>query len=198
MRGGTHVEFLELAGPVAVTRTARTTQAPSTHAFAQLFCEHSATVVRVLRRMGVAEADLEDLAQEVFVVVYRRWADFRGDSSIKTWICGIAARKAMGHRRRRSVRDEIPAGDRPGGPNAGQSDRAFEQLEQRQVLGALLERLDPDKREVFVLYELEEMTMKEVAATVEAPLHTCYSRLHAARDLMRQHMNRLAAQESSL
>ena len=199
MRG----ETLEFGGVVTAATTDPTTATagapvetvPDSATFARLFCEHSATVIRVLRRMGVADADLEDLAQEVFVVVYRRWGDFRGESSLKTWICGIAARKAMGHRRRRSVRDEIPAGEAPPARDEGCHDRGFERLEQRQVLVALLDRLDDNKREVFVLYELEDLTMKQVAAAVEAPLHTCYSRLHAARDLLRQHMYRLAAQE---
>ena len=56
--------------------------------------------------------------------------------------------------------------------------------ESLELLGRILDQLDDDKRAVFVLYEIEELTMKDVADAVGCPLQTAYSRLHAARRLV--------------
>src|SRR5258708_6182579 len=62
---------------------------PVSPAFAQVFAEHAPRVWRTLRNLGVPESDLADASQETFVIVYRKLATFRGDSSLKTWVCGI-------------------------------------------------------------------------------------------------------------
>lgn len=159
--------------------------------FARIFAEHAQTVLRLLRRMGVGEADLEDVTQEVFVVLHRRYADFRGESSLKTFICGIAVRKAMSHRRRKHVRDEVSLEHHGIPSTAPAQQQRVEQRQRQEQLARLLQALDDKKRAVFVLYELEELPMKEIAALVEAPLHTCYSRLHAARDELKTQLSRL-------
>jgi RNA polymerase sigma-70 factor (ECF subfamily) len=71
----------------------------------------------------------------------------------------------------------------------------LERKELRGMLAELLEQLDEDKRAVFVLYEIEELTMKEIADIVGCPLQTAYSRLHAARKLMLDALNRRKAKE---
>jgi RNA polymerase sigma-70 factor (ECF subfamily) len=149
--------------------------------FREIFREHAPFVWRVLRRLGVGEADVEDVAQEVFLVVHRRLAEFEGRSKLRTWIYGIAVRVASDHRRRAHVRREL-ATDRP--PERAGSAPQPKELEQRQaraLLDAALARLDEDKRAVFVLFEIEEVAMKEIAEAVGCPLQTAYSRLHAAR-----------------
>ena len=70
------------------------------HDLAAIFREHAPYVWRVLRRMGVREADVEDVTQEVFVVVHRRLPEFEGRSAMRTWIYGICLRVASDHRRR--------------------------------------------------------------------------------------------------
>ena len=70
------------------------TTPPRDEAFTGLFREHAPYVWRVLRRLGVAEADVEDACQEVFLVVHRRAESFDGTSSVKTWIYGICVRVA--------------------------------------------------------------------------------------------------------
>jgi RNA polymerase sigma-70 factor (ECF subfamily) len=168
---------------------------PDDGSFARLFAEHAAVVARVLRRMGVPDADLEDVTQEVFVVVYQRWQEFRGDSSLRTWVYGIALRKAMSHRRRKHVRDSLPLREEHLSSVAPGQQRALERGEQRQLLSTLLGKLDDKKREVFVLYELEHVEMQDIARLVDAPLHTCYSRLRAARDELKRQLQRLSHKE---
>lgn len=151
---------------------------------AALFVEHARYVWRILRRMGVAERDVEDLCQDVFLTVYRKLADFAARSSSRTWIYGICLRLAANYRRSARHREQTgapiaeyasPAGDVPG--TLADIDRA-------------LACLSTNKREVFVLYEFGELTMAEVAEVMGCPLKTCYSRLHAARHEMRAFLSR--------
>jgi RNA polymerase sigma-70 factor, ECF subfamily len=149
-----------------------------------IFDEHARYVIRTLRHLGIAEADVEDVAQEVFVTVHRKLAEFEGRAKLRTWLYAICLRVASDHRRRAYVVREratdnppIDTGERSGSePDTSVESRAFV----RHLLGGL----DEDKRTVLVLYEIEGLTMREVAEVVGCPLQTAYSRLHAARDLL--------------
>lgn len=154
---------------------------PSTTHFADVFREHAPYVWRAMRRLGVREADAEDLCQEVFVVVHRKLAEFEGRSSMRTWIYGICVRVARDHRRRAHVRREQPTEHVPEERRSAPQLAELLRSEARALLDAALETLDDDKRAVFVLYEIEGLEMKEVAEAVGCPLQTAYSRLHAAR-----------------
>jgi RNA polymerase sigma-70 factor (ECF subfamily) len=150
----------------------------------QIFDEHARYVWRTLRHLGIPEADVPDLCQEVFVTVNRKLPSFEGRSTLRTWLYGICIRVASEHRRRPHVRRETPLSE--------PAQESFEQqalapdstLEQRSAVQRLLAVLDEDKRQVVVLYEIEGFSMKEVAEIVECPVQTAYSRLHAARALM--------------
>jgi RNA polymerase sigma-70 factor (ECF subfamily) len=150
-----------------------------------VFDEHARYVIRTLRHLGVKEADVEDVAQEVFVTVHRKLPEFEGRSKLRTWLYAICLRVASDHRRRAYVVRErvtenppVDLGERTGTePDASHESRAFVQQ--------LLEGLDEDKRVVLVLYEIEGLTMREVAEVIGCPLQTAYSRLHAARELLR-------------
>ena len=149
--------------------------------FAELFASEAPRIWRALRRIGVPEGDVDDVCQEVFLVVYRRWHEFRGESSLRTWVYGIAVRKALSHRRGKVARNSVPFGAADGPSVGAQQASELARSEARDALCNALERLREGKREVFVLYELEELPMREIAALLEAPLHTCYARLYAAR-----------------
>lgn len=153
--------------------------------FQEIFRAHAPYVWRTLRRLGVADADAADMCQEVFVVVHRRLADFDGSAAIKTWVYGIAIRVAAQYRRKASRRHEELADEPPELSLDPAQEGAFRRRELLDRLSAALEKLDEQKREVFVLYELEELTMSEVAEVLGCPLQTAYSRLHAARALVR-------------
>jgi RNA polymerase sigma-70 factor (ECF subfamily) len=149
----------------------------------QVFHEHAAYVFRVLRYFGVREADLPDVCQEVFVTVHRKIDGFEGRSSIRTWLYRICQRAASDHRRRAYVRREVATDFTAQEPDEVIASQAG-QIEARSTLLRALSALDEDKRDVFVLYEIEGMTMREVCKVVDCPLQTAYSRLHAARDIV--------------
>lgn len=162
---------------------AGTAEQPSVQA---LFHQHAPFVYRVLRRLGVSEADVEDVCQEVFMVVHRRLPEFEGRSQLRTWIYAIALRRASTHARRAYRRLEMPTAAAPELHTPDDPSTVLEQRRARALLDALLDALAEDKRQVFVLYELEELDMREVAAIVGCPLPTAYGRLYAARrDLQR-------------
>jgi RNA polymerase sigma-70 factor (ECF subfamily) len=147
-----------------------------------LFDEYAPFVWRTVRHLGIREADIEDVCQEVFLTVYRRLEGFEGRSSVRTWLYGICLRVASDHRRRAHVRRELPVETPPPRIAEAHQDEDYARKQARRRLAAILDELDEDKRAVFVLYEIEELTMREVSDVVKCPLQTAYSRLHAARD----------------
>jgi len=149
--------------------------------FAEIFRDHAPFAWRALRQLGVPEADAEDLCQEVFVVVHRKLPEFEGRSSLRTWLYGICMRTASDHRRRAHVRREKVTDRLPERMGSAPQQREIERRQAKAVLDEALSGLDEDKRAVFVLYEIEQLTMAEVAEAVGCPLQTAYSRLYAAR-----------------
>ena len=176
---------------VPPVKTGVANDCPDAEAFTQLFAAEAPRVWRLLRRLGVREADLEDVCQEVFLVVHRRWAEFRGESTLRTWLIGVAIRTAYGHRRRRALRDTQPLTAASETPGAASPAEELERARLREHLQSALDSLPEGKREVFVLYELEELPMLEVARLLELPLPTCYSRLYAARTQLAGKLRRL-------
>lgn len=149
-----------------------------------VYAENVRYVWRVLTHLGIPPSDLEDVCHDVFVVAQRRAPDFAGRSSVRTWIYGIALRTASDYRKRAFRRYERCVEQVP---ETSDSEDQHEQLERaalRDRLGALLGQLPDAQREVFVLYEVEELPMREVAEAIGCPLQTAYSRLHAARRSM--------------
>ncbi len=153
---------------------------------AEVFRELSPFVWRALRRLGVAERDVEDVCQEVFMVVHRKIGDFEGRSSVRTWVYGISVRVASDYRKRSHVRREVVTDAVPEAASTDDPHQDAARREARAKLDRILDALDEDKRAVFVLYEIEQVTMAEVAEAVGCPLQTAYSRLHAARKLVEE------------
>lgn len=165
-------------------RAAASGPAPNVPPLAEIFRQYAPFVWRALRRLGVPESDVEDVCQEVFVVVHRKLGDFEGRSSLRTWIYGICARTASDYRRSGRVRREVVTDAPPETAHEGGQDDAVALRQARATLDRILDDLDDDKRSVFVLYEIEELTMAEVADALGCPLQTAYSRLHAARKVV--------------
>ncbi len=144
-----------------------------------VFSEYGAYVFRALRYFGVPERDLPDVCQETFVVVHRKLPEFEARASLRTWLYQVCRRTASDYRRRAYVRREnIRDLGEDAGPVVAHPAAA---LEARQLLLRALDTLDEDKREVFVLVEVEGLTMNEVIEIIGCPLQTAYSRLSAAR-----------------
>jgi len=162
-------------------------------AFEAVVAEHGPYLWRVLRRLGVRPADIEDVWQETFIVVHRKLEAFEGRAQLRTWLSAIAVRVASdyrnrAHRRREQATEEFPED----ASSASQHDDFVEQ-ERRALLDRLINELKPEQREVIVLYEFAELPMQEVAEALGCPLQTAYSRLHAGRRALEQAARREAA-----
>lgn len=157
--------------------------------FEQVFEEHGRSAGRTLRYLGVRESELEDACQEVFIVVHRRLGELAPRAgaeapSVRAWVRQICVHVASNARRtvRRRREDALDAA--PEAAADATQDAALERVRLRDRLVRLLDQLKEEQRVVFVLYEIEQLTMQEVAVAVGCPLQTAYSRLHAARARM--------------
>jgi RNA polymerase sigma-70 factor, ECF subfamily len=147
----------------------------------ELMREHTPYVWRVLRSLGVRESDLEDVCQETFIIVQRRYHTLESPGALRSWIYGIALRvvsdyRAKAHRRHEVLNSEPPQASLPPTQEA-----ALDRKRAWALIDELMARMSEEQRQVFVLYEVEELGMREVSEIVGCPLQTAYSRLHAAR-----------------
>jgi RNA polymerase sigma-70 factor, ECF subfamily len=149
--------------------------------FAGLYQSEFGFVWRTLQRLGVERPALDDAAQEVFVVVYRKLDGYDARTTVRSWLFGIALRVAGQRRRtaRRRPEHALPV-DLPA-PEQHDPHGATENAQALRLVYALLDQLDDDKRAVFMLAELEQMTAPEIAEVLGIKLNTVYSRLRAAR-----------------
>jgi len=169
--------------------------------FASIYEAHFPFVWRTVRRLGIAPGTVDDLVQEVFLVVHRRLGDFEGRSSIKTWLFGIVRRVVRDHRRSQTRKPATPTEDFDGvASDASTPLEATERAEAVRLLHTLLDALDDDRREVFVLAELEQMSAPEIAEATATNVNTVYTRLRAARkdfeEAVARHRARTAHLES--
>lgn len=170
----------------SISEEAPWAQAPEAkHDVERIYNENIAYVWRVLLHLGVPKSDVADVAHDVFLTVRRRLSSFQGRSSLRTWIYGISVRTVSDYRDRAYRRRELPHEEVPEPPVSSQQHDTAETAQLRATLQQLLAELKPEQREVFVLYEIEELGMKEVAEAVGCPLQTAYSRLHAARTYLK-------------
>jgi RNA polymerase sigma-70 factor (ECF subfamily) len=147
-----------------------------------IFKLHHGFVWRVLAHLGVVAAEQEDALQEVFVVVHRRLHEYREQDKMRAWLYAIAARVARDYRRRVFRRREQLT-DAP--PETSQAPSQAADAANRQALvfaERLLATLPDKQRAVFLLYEVEQMPMAEVALAVGCPVPTAYARLRKARE----------------
>lgn len=154
---------------------------------------HGDFVWRSLRRLGVPEAAVDDAAQQVWIVIANRLADVEPERE-RSFLFGTAMRVASDVRRTLSKRREVPdPGDRPTVDAHPLADEVMDRKRARAVLDEILEELPLPLRAVFVLYELEEMTVSEMASLLLLPRGTVASRLRRARAQFERVVKRMKA-----
>lgn len=154
--------------------------------FDQVYEQHFGFVWRVLRTLGLPPSAVEDAAQDVFVVVHRRLAEFEGRSDIRTWLFRIAQWVVVAERRRARTRPEHELVDEDIRDGSADPFEVVARSEAVQTLVRALARMEPDKRVPFLLMDVEEMKASEVAELLEINVNTVYSRLRLAREQFRQ------------
>jgi RNA polymerase sigma-70 factor (ECF subfamily) len=154
--------------------------------FDQLYDSHVEFLWRNARRLGVGDDAVDDVLQQVFLVVHRRLPELSLTGSEKAWLFGVLLRVVRDHKRllrRKSPHrffaltdPETLADDRNRQP-----DDALVRAEAAALVQSWLEALDDDKREVFILAELEQLSAREIGEATNTNPSTVYSRLRAAR-----------------
>ena len=152
--------------------------------FDLVYDEHFDFVWRSLARLGVTPSALDDAAQDVFMVVHRKLTEYDGAGHVRSWLFAISMRVASDYRRRIARRGGVHAtlDDLPHTSAKGHSPEELAARQQaREVVAEFLESLDEDKRLVFVLMELEQMTAKEVAQELGLEQRAVYSKSETAK-----------------
>lgn len=148
----------------------------------ELFRSHASFVAKFLARLGTHPQDIDDLVQEVFMTAHRRGGFVPGAARPTTWLAEIAVRVASTKRRTKRRRPEEPDAEAAESvPSAMTPERSAESRESLERVQAAIDKLGIDKRAVFVLFELEGESCDSIAAGLDIPVSTVYSRLHTAR-----------------
>jgi len=144
-----------------------------------LYERYAALVFRFLSALGVRDPEREDACQDVFLAVYRSLPSFRGEAQLSTWIYRITARTTGKLIQKRKLRTAL-ATTLTQEPPPSLSDPT-EQTARALLLDRMLDKLNPKKRLVLVLFELEGVPVEEIARIADCPTNTVWSRLHHAR-----------------
>jgi RNA polymerase sigma-70 factor (ECF subfamily) len=153
--------------------------------FSDVYRAEFAFVVNSLRRLGIAPADLEDLTHDVFMTALRRREAYDPARPIRPWLFGIAFRLASDFRKlvrhtRESPLDHATGASEPVAGGGAPDENAAQRQDQQLVMDALA-RIDLSRRAVFVMHDIEDAAIPEIAAALESPLGTAYARLRQAR-----------------
>jgi RNA polymerase sigma-70 factor (ECF subfamily) len=166
--------------------------------FRALYDDYFDFIWTCTRRLGVPAEAVDDVVQEIFVVVHARLKTVERPASLRSWLYGVVRRTVSTYHRGqrvRSAREALDPFDHPAiAMQPSPVDLAVLSDELR-LLWRLLGELDPLKREVFALAELDEMTVPEIAEAIGIPLNTAYSRLRVARQEFEAAFARYTAQQ---
>lgn len=151
--------------------------------FERLFAAECGYVIRTLRRLGVREIDVEDLAQDVFLAVHHRFADYDPKRAPRPWLFAFAFRAASNYKRlarhRRETRDDTETGRPP------EQESTLEASRRREMLLDALQTLDLDHRAAIIAVDLDQVPAKDAADAMGIPLNTLYSRVRNGRKKLR-------------
>jgi RNA polymerase sigma-70 factor (ECF subfamily) len=160
-----------------------------------LFDTHATYVWNTLRRLGIPPSDLEDVTHDVFVQVHRHIREYDPNRPARPWLFAFAFRVAAQTRRQAHRRRETP-GDPDTVPHPGASpDDDLVAAERRRLFIAALQSVDLPRRAVFVLHDVDETPVAEIALALGIPVNTVYSRLRVARSEFAEAVKRLQRRE---
>ncbi len=151
--------------------------------FDEVYRQELKGVWRVLASLGVAPAEIEDLVHDVFLTAYRKWSEYDPSRPARAWLLGIAYRKAADHRLLKRHQYEVAdeqAAHRVAAPGAPSDVR-----DAKKLVELALSQMHEAARPIFVLHEIEQRPIPEVAALLGIPVATAYTRLRSARQTFR-------------
>ena len=173
-------------------------------AFERVVAEHTGDVYALLYRLTSDPEEARDLTQETFLRAFQSIARFRGDANLKTWIYRIAVNLCKNRvkylkRRRTEAQDEYEAMAERSPMTSGSGvtsgdihrpDQMVEGMQLERVVQLCIVELDPDFREVLILRDVEDLSYEELCEVTGLPDGTVKSRLHRARAMLKQAVER--------
>jgi RNA polymerase sigma-70 factor (ECF subfamily) len=150
--------------------------------------------------LGGPGIDAEDIAQEVFCVAHRRLHTLRAEVKPSTWLFGITSRVVLGQRRRQRLRRWLGDDAARAAPTVSSVSTPLETVEQRRALArayGILERMPEALRVAFILFEIDGLTTEAIAEVTGTKPATTRVRLHRARALFYERLDKLQEQEPS-
>ena len=166
-------------------------------AFEDLVRLHSPSVFRVAAGL-VGPDEAEDVVQEVFIVAHERLAEFQGRSALRTWLCGIGAKKSLQRLRRRRRVSWFGLGSAPEQTSHVTPEAITSAEERGEAVRAAIARLPADQRAVVVLRTFEGLSFPQIASALGIRLPTAESRMARAREKLRGLLSHLEREDSSL
>ena len=164
-------------------------------AFETLINQHQTSVFNLVYRMLGSRAEAEDLAQEIFITIFKQIESFRGDSSLETWIYKVASNHCINRKKylarrqyytrssftelgdnKRTVEDKASMVS-----NMPRPDEEAEGLQMERLLQDAITSLDDEHRLVLVLRDIQNLSYEEIEEIIGVPAGTVKSRLHRAR-----------------
>jgi RNA polymerase sigma-70 factor, ECF subfamily len=165
------------------------------NAFRAIMQRHNRRLYRVARSIMHDDSEAEDVVQEAYVLAFSNLAKFRSESSLATWLTRITLNEALGRLRRRRPTVDLSSLDLPNGaqvipfptmPSNEDPERNAAQREIRCIIERAIDELPEIFRVVFVMRDVEDMSIDETAAFLGLRPETVKTRLHRARKLLRQ------------
>jgi RNA polymerase sigma-70 factor (ECF subfamily) len=164
-----------------------------------VYAEHFRYVWRCLRALGLGDNQVDDAIHDVFLVVQQKLPNFDGGAELTTWLYAISLRVARRYRwaarkdawRFAAIDDEPEKVAAQPAHSQRDPEQALERGERLSLARRALERLEDDKREAFVLSQVEQMSAPEIAEIMGVPLNTVYSRIRAAKLAFQAEIGRL-------
>ena len=156
--------------------------------FDSVFDAEFSYVCRVLQRLGVPHADVEDVAQEVFVTVHAKFGEYDRTKPVRPWLFAFAYRSASNYHRvahRRESREQVSEAPPPTTPEEGALDRQAQAL----VLAAL-QQIPLERRCVLIMHDIDGFSAPEIGETLSIPTNTVYSRVRIAREEFKKAIQR--------
>lgn len=182
---------VESGAPEALDRIEVASDTRSAPSFEELYRDHFRFVWRSARRLGVARAELDDAVQDVFMVVHKKLPHYESRHPPRAWLFAITRRVAADYRRTlRRKGGLLPLHEEAAREqNAGPLRDAMNQ-ERSDVILEFLAGVDDERRDAFILCELEQFSAPEIAAAIDANTSTVYSRIRLAREAFARFVQR--------
>lgn len=176
----------------------RCTLAGKNEAFGGLIRRYQDRLYNGMFQILRSEAEAEDVVQDAFVLAFTKLSSFKGNSAFFTWLYRIAYNVAVTRIRRRRPTVSLAGKDESVGldfPDQGPApEDRLDQQEQAVQINKAMDRLSEEHRAILVLREMEELDYDAISEILDLPIGTVRSRLHRARNHLREHLDAILNQ----